>query len=105
MGETLEQSVLRLRSCGKQSGFSSASTAQASRLDLLACDSLNQLEVSLSEVQGPHMPLGTLNCFREVKLGTVVALVFRCDPRFMWRLPEEVGSRAAGLEKSSARTL
>lgn len=52
VGETLEQSVLRLRSCGKQTGFSSASTAQASRLDLLACDSLNQLEVSLLRSTG-----------------------------------------------------
>lgn len=51
------------------------------------------------------MPLGTLNWFGEVQLGMVVVLVFRCDPRFMWRLPEEVGSRAAGLEKSPARTL
>lgn len=58
-----------------------------------------------SEVQGPRVPLGTLNCFREVKLGMVVVLVFSCDPRFVWRLPEEVGSRAAGLEKSPARTL
>lgn len=51
-----------------------------------------------SEVQGLCVPLGTLNWFREVKLGMVVVLVFRCEPRFMWRLPGEVGGSEAGLQ-------